>query len=96
MWREDIDSNLASVAAAVAAQERGEGDGMDQFHSDDFLLYAFLQSGQEARAKSLMDEASVLLAHLQAMPGMSSHFMQGMFPYYRSKFPAFYALERRL
>ena len=95
MWREDIDSNLASVAAALAAQQRGEGDGMDQFHSDDFLLYAFLQSGQEARAKSLMDEASVLLAHLQAMPGMSSHFMQGMFPYYRSKFPAFYALELR-
>jgi len=95
MWQADIDANLASVAASQAAQSRQQSDGMDQFHSDDFLLYAFLQSGQEARAKSLMDEASVLLAHLQAMPGMSSHFMQGMFPYYRSKFPAFYALELR-
>ncbi len=61
-------------------EPRHESDGMDQFHSDDFLLYAYLQSGQEARAKSLIDEAAVPLTHLQSMPGMSSHFMQGHVP----------------
>ncbi len=35
------------------AEKRHESDGMDQFHSDDFLIYAYLQSGQEARAKRI-------------------------------------------
>ncbi len=95
MWQADIDANLASVAASQAAQARGESDGMDQLHSDDFLLYAYLQSGQEGRAKSLVGETAALLAHFEAMPEMTSHFMQAMFPYYRSKLPAFYDLEMR-
>ncbi len=95
MWQEDIKANLASVAASQAAQARHESDGMDQFHSDDFLLYAYLQSGQEARAKSVINEATAALNRFEAMPDMTSHFMQAMFPYYRSKLPAFYALELR-
>ncbi|HMK86845.1 MAG TPA: hypothetical protein VK437_12880 [Steroidobacteraceae bacterium] len=95
MWSEDIRANLDSVAASQAAQARGQSDGMDQFHSDDFLLYAYLQSGQEARAKSLIRETSALLEHDQAMPEMLSGFMRMMLPYYRNKFPAFYYLEMR-
>jgi len=95
MWQADIQANLASVAASQAAQARGESDGMDQFHSDDFLLYAYLQSGQEARAKNLIDATAALLSHVEAMPEMTSPFMQEMFPYYQSKLPAFYDLEMR-
>jgi tetratricopeptide (TPR) repeat protein len=95
MWQADIDSNLASVAASQAAEARHLSDGMDQFHSDDFLLYAYLQSGQEARAQSLIGETAALATRYEAMPGMTSNFMQSMFPYYRGKFPAFYALEMR-
>jgi tetratricopeptide (TPR) repeat protein len=95
MWQADIDSNLASVAASQAAEARHQSDGMDQFHSDDFLLYAYLQSGQEARAQSLIGETAALVARYETMPDMTSHFMQSMFPYYRGKFPAFYALEMR-
>jgi tetratricopeptide (TPR) repeat protein len=95
MWPDDIRVNLASVAASQAALARRESDGMDQFHSDDFLLYAYLQSGQEARAKTVVNDATAALNHFEAMPGMTSHFMQAMFPYYRSKLPAFYALELR-
>ena len=95
MWQEDIRSNLASVAATQAALARRQSDGMDQFHSDDFLLYAYLQSGQEARAKRLMDETDAVLLRYEAMPEMTTHFMHSMFPYYRSKFPAFYYLELR-
>ena len=50
MWQEDI-QDLALVAAVQVAEKRHESDGMDQFHSDDFLIYAYLQSGQESRAE---------------------------------------------
>jgi hypothetical protein len=95
MWQADIDANLASVAATQAAEARHQSDGMDQFHSDDFLLYAYLQNGQEARAKSVIAETAALATRYEAMPTMTSHFMQMMFPYYRSKLPAFYYLEMR-
>jgi len=95
MWQEDIKANLASVAASQAAQARQESDGMDQFHSDAFLLYAYLQSGQEARAQSVVHDATAQLSRLEAMPEMTSHFMQSMFPYYRIELPAIYSLELR-
>jgi tetratricopeptide (TPR) repeat protein len=95
LWQEDIQNNLASVAAVQVAEKRHESDGMDQFHSDDFLIYAFLQSGQEARAKHLVEETAVLMTHYESMPQMTSEFMRAQFPYYRGKFPAFYALETR-
>jgi tetratricopeptide (TPR) repeat protein len=95
LWQADIDSNLASVAASQAAEAHHQSDGMDQFHSADFLLYAYLQSGQDVRAKRLLEDTAALLAHYEAMPDMSSQQMPGMMPYYRSKYPAFYDLEMR-
>jgi len=95
LWQDDIRDNLASVAAVQVAEKRHESDGMDQFHSDDFLIYAYLQSGQEARAKHIVEETAVLMTHYESMPEMTSEFMRAQFPYYRGKFPAFYALETR-
>jgi tetratricopeptide (TPR) repeat protein len=95
LWQEDIHANLGSVAAAQTALARHQSDGMDQLHSNDFLMYAYLQSGQEARATSVIEENSKLLDHFEAMPEMTSSFMHDVFPYYRSKMPAFYALETR-
>ena len=71
MWQADIDANLASVAASQAAQSRHESDGMDQFHSDDFLLYAYLQIGQEERAKRLIEDTAALLTQLRGDAGDS-------------------------
>jgi tetratricopeptide (TPR) repeat protein len=68
---------------------------MDQFHSDDFLLYAYLQSGQDARAKEVVGESAAAATHFESMPNMADHYMVGMFPYYRTKLPIFYALEMR-
>jgi tetratricopeptide (TPR) repeat protein len=95
MWQADIDSNAASVAASHAAESRHQSGAMDQFHSDDFLLYAYLQSGQDARAKAVLTDSAAVLTHFEAMPAMGDHYMTGMFPYYRSKFPIFYHLEMR-
>ena len=51
LWQDDIDSNLASIAATrkTAAMHMG-GEG-HQFHAMDFLVYAYLQSGREADAR---------------------------------------------
>jgi tetratricopeptide (TPR) repeat protein len=69
---------------------------MDQFHSDDFLVYAFLQSGQEARARETTAASQRALKQHESMPGMAAHReMADMFPYYRVKLPLFIALETR-
>jgi tetratricopeptide (TPR) repeat protein len=95
MWQADIESNLASVAASQAAEERHQNGAMDQFHSDDFLLYAFLQTGQDARAKTVIGDSTAALTHFETMPEMGERYMAGMFPYYRTKLPVFFALEMR-
>jgi tetratricopeptide (TPR) repeat protein len=95
MWQADIDANVGSVAASHAAESRKQSGAMDQFHSDDFLVYAYLQSGQEARAKAVLDDSAAALAHFETMSDMGEHYMTGMFPYYRTKLPIIYNLELR-
>jgi tetratricopeptide (TPR) repeat protein len=95
MWQEDIDSQVASVAAAQAADARHQSGAMDQFHSDDFLLYAYLQSGADAAASKTIDESAASLARVESMPEMGKAYMAGMFPYYRTKLPLFFDLEMR-
>jgi hypothetical protein len=56
LWKEVIDSNLASAAAAAKATQEHRGDASYQFHAMDFLDYAYLQSGEEAKARRLVGE----------------------------------------
>ena len=93
MWTQDIEANLGSVAASKAAQAKYGSGIMDEPHSYDFLLYAYLQSGQDDRAKWVLDQTAALLTEIDAMPAMSGQPMAGMVPYYRSKYAVFYALE---
>ncbi len=95
MWQADIDANRASVASSQTADARHQSGAMDQFHSDDFLLYAYLQSGQDAAAKAIMADAAAALDRFEAQPNMADHYMTGMFPYYRAKLPIFFYLEMR-
>ncbi len=95
MWQADVDSQLASIAASHSAEARRMSGWMDQFHSYDFLLYAYLQSGQDGHAKAVLADAGGMLDHFEAMPSMGDHYMVGMFPYYRTKYPVFYLLEMR-
>jgi tetratricopeptide (TPR) repeat protein len=95
MWPQDIESNLGSVAASKAAQEKYGSGIMDEPHAYDFLLYAYLQSGQDERAKWVLDQTSQLLDQIASMPAMTGRRMEGMVPYYRSKYAVFYALEMR-
>jgi tetratricopeptide (TPR) repeat protein len=70
LWQDDIDSNLASIAATrkTAAMHMG-GEG-HQFHAMDFLSYAYLQIGHEADAQRVLDEVKAMPAKQENMYGM--------------------------
>jgi tetratricopeptide (TPR) repeat protein len=90
LWQDDINSNLASVAATrkTAAMHMG-GEG-HQFHALDFLVYAYLQSGREAEAAKVIEE-------IKTMPKMESMYGMDFDPQTAalSGFPATYDLELR-
>ncbi len=90
LWQDDIDSNLASIAATrkTAAMHMG-GEG-HQFHAMDFLVYAYLQSGREAEARRIIEE-------VKSMPPVPDMYDMGFDPraYALAKFPAIYTLELR-
>ncbi|HEX4006532.1 MAG TPA: hypothetical protein VHX60_10185 [Acidobacteriaceae bacterium] len=96
MWPQDIDAQIGSIAASDAAEARHESGLMDEPHSYDFLMYAYLQSGQDAKAKAVLQQSAAAVDRIADMPGMGGGYMQGMTGYYRMKFPVFYALEMRV
>ena len=61
LWQDDINSNLASVAASRKTAAMGMGGEGHQFHAMNFLFYAYMQSGRDADAKALIEE-------IRAMP----------------------------
>ena len=60
-WQDDINSNLASIAATRKMAAMHMGGAGHQFHAMDFLFYAYMQSGRDAEAKALIEE-------IRAMP----------------------------
>ena len=60
MWEEDIDSNLASIAASRNAAATHMGDEGHQYHAMEFLVYAYLQSGRETEAKRVIENVKTL------------------------------------
>ncbi|HEX4312002.1 MAG TPA: hypothetical protein VHZ25_18370 [Acidobacteriaceae bacterium] len=95
MWPDDITSQTVSIQASENAEAHRMSGVMDEPHSFDFLMYADLQSGQDAAAKHILDTVPSVLDRLDAMPGMGNSYMAGMIDYYRIKFPVFYSLELR-
>jgi tetratricopeptide (TPR) repeat protein len=93
MWPEDISSNLASVAASEKAEAEGIPGTHHMYHAQEFLLYAYLQTGQDGKAKQLVDGINPLADRLDAMQGMDD--MKDMSGYVRNEFPVFYYMEMR-
>ncbi len=93
MWQDDINSNLASVAASEKAEAAGMPGTHHMYHAEEFLLYAYLQTGQDGKAKAIVDGINPLADKLDVMPGMDD--MKEMSGYVRNEFPAFYDLEMR-
>jgi tetratricopeptide (TPR) repeat protein len=88
MWEEDIDSNLASIAASRSAMNTHMGDEGHQYHAMEFLIYAYLQSGRDADAQKLIEE-------VKSLPKMKDMYGAGFDPQIAAltQFSAAYALE---
>ena len=70
MWQEDIDSNLASVKASEKAEAAGQPGAAHQMHAKEFLIYAYLQVGQDEKAKELTFNMRSVGVRMEAMPTM--------------------------
>jgi hypothetical protein len=88
MWQESIDANLRSVKVAqeYAAQSKLDGTLAGVPHAYDFMQYAYLQLGQDAKAKALIEES---VAITKIIGPVSAGQMA------RAAVPARYMLERQ-
>jgi tetratricopeptide (TPR) repeat protein len=88
MWRESISSNLSAVKVAneYAAQSKLDGTLSGVPHAYDFMQYAYLQLGQDAKAKALIEES----AAVKKLIGVVSAGQMA-----RAAVPARYMLERQ-
>jgi len=88
LWDESIESNLASAAAAraqVAANHPG-ATAFDELHALDYLVYAYLQRGQNEKAAAIVKQVEGVDALDQA---------QFAAAYALAAIPSRYALERQ-
>jgi tetratricopeptide (TPR) repeat protein len=79
-WQESIASNTEAARAAKEA-----ADFHDQLHSMDYQVYAYLQLGQDSKAKAVLDS-------MNGVKGFTETFLPG--PYALAVSPARYAIER--
>jgi hypothetical protein len=79
-WKDSIASNVESSRVA-----RADKEGHDQLHAMDYLVYAYLQLGQDKKAAAIIDE-------MNAVTGFTETFIAG--PYALAASPARYAVER--
>ena len=88
MWQESIASNLSAIEVTKEYVARSKLDGTLSGvpHAYDFMQYAYLQLGQDAQAKALIDES----AAVKKLIGVVSAGQMA-----RAAVPARYMLERQ-
>jgi tetratricopeptide (TPR) repeat protein len=79
-WKDSIASNAESARVAKL-----DNSPHDQLHGMDYMVYAYLQLGQDQKAKAVIDE-------MEAVSGFTENFIPA--PYARAISPARYAIER--
>ena len=90
LWQDDIQSNLAAIRVADQMAEMHMHAMHHRVHSMDFLEYAYLQIGDDAKARQEVEEVE----KLKLMQG-DEDFMQEYLETRQSTFPVVYAIERR-
>jgi tetratricopeptide (TPR) repeat protein len=80
LWQESIDSNLVSAASAQKNKAPG-----NELHAKDYLIYAYLQGGQDREAKKALDAPP---------PGRPDDPQYMNWLYAMGTSPARYAVER--
>jgi tetratricopeptide (TPR) repeat protein len=85
-WKESIETNRRSAEAA-----RKSSGVAEELHALDYQTYAYLQIGQDAAAKSVVDRALSVVA---SAAGASGAVSAGAGSFAAAAIPARYALER--
>jgi NADH:ubiquinone oxidoreductase subunit len=88
LWQEDIQSNLASLAAARRPSGMHIG-AENQVHAMEFLEYAYLQTGEPGKAREMIEQLQGVREQ-DLNPGL-----EGYLDWQHAQFPARYALELR-
>jgi len=91
MWPEDIRSNEASVAASLKDEAEHQPGAAHQLHADEFLVYAWLQTGEDEKARKLAEQYESIAQQMAAMPGMDDMKMSG--PGRDNRLQAVYLME---
>lgn len=91
LWQEDIASNVASVKASDAAEAAHQPGAAHTMHAQEFLVYAYLQVGEDEKARELSYRMRSISQHMHAMPGMDDMKDDG--PFFDNELRATYALE---
>ena len=87
-WLESINSNLASTTAA-----KRTGSTSEELHASDYLMYAYLQTGQDSAARALLAQLPSMVARFD--PARPTGAAPVSAAYYAiAAIPARYALER--
>jgi tetratricopeptide (TPR) repeat protein len=88
MWKESIASNLSSVSVAneYAAKVKLDGVLAGVPHAYDFMEYAYLQLGQDAKAKALIEDSAAIRKVIGPVSAGNTA---------RAAVPARYMLERQ-
>lgn len=89
LWDDDIRSNLAAIAAVQKQSSKLHPMMHHRLHSMDFLEYAYLQIGDDAKAKALIEEVAGI--RREDVEPEYVDYLDAMV----ADFPARYALERR-
>lgn len=88
-WQPSIDTNLASAAAARAANQPA-----DELHASDYMVYAYLQTAQDRAARRWVDAAADAFSRFDAEAATGAAPASAAY-YARAAIPARYCLERR-
>jgi hypothetical protein len=88
LWQDDINSNLAAIRVADSVAAR-QNVTHHKVHSMDFLVYAYMQIGDDSSAKSTIEQIAAIRPE-QMEPEFQNYLLVR-----QAEGPAKYALERR-
>ena len=87
-WQASIDTNKASAAAAMRA-----GQPADVLHASDYMIYAYLQTGQDEKAREIVQRSAGIFQTFN--PANATGAAPASAAYYaNAAIPARYILER--
>jgi tetratricopeptide (TPR) repeat protein len=90
LWQEDIQANLKSVALTKSSEAMYMHG--HELHAMHFLIYAYLQTGQDESAKQVLEQSKQITA---MATGGDDTGMMDYYGYAAAHFPALYDLEMR-